>query len=165
MVVIDFEASGLHENSFPIEVAWVGDQTKLSNYVIAPLDRWNEPKLWCEKAEAIHQFSYESLSETGIAAEAVANYLLNALTNESIYSDNPSFDQRWLNELMSKTGVKHNIQLQDLHELLDSMVDSDTKQAVFHYVRQYSPPTHRAGRDVEFLYEAYNVCLKYQNKS
>lgn len=164
MIVIDFEASGIHQGSFPIEVAWLGEETKLSQHLIAPVDAWKESKLWCGTAEKIHNLQFDYISKNGKPAFEVAHIILDALAGERVYSDYPPGDQSWLNELMDKVGLKHDIELLNLHELLDTFVGHDTKLAIFHQVRQYSPPTHRAGRDVEFLFEVYKVCLKYRER-
>lgn len=163
MIIIDFEASGLQLGSFPIEVAWLGDNTPLQNHLIKPMQRWQNPELWHASAEQVHQLSMAHLLEHGENAIEVAAQLVNCLehrlAHQNVYSDNPSFDQRWLNLLTDETGISHSIRLQNYNDLLLDITSPEVIATAQHSVQQYQPPTHRASQDVEYLYEVYRVCM------
>ncbi len=60
---LDFEASGLGPDSYPIEVAWgfFGIETTFS-YLIRPAEHWTD---WDPVAEDLHELSRATLFEAG----------------------------------------------------------------------------------------------------
>ena len=61
-VFLDFEASSLGKNGYPIEVAWVFEDGDSESFLISPIGRWTG---WDAAAEAIHGISREQLAAEG----------------------------------------------------------------------------------------------------
>ena len=72
-VFLDFEASSLGKDSYPIEVAWVFEDGRSETHLIRPAPAWTD---WDERAAAIHGILRADLEIHGTAAEVVAARLL-----------------------------------------------------------------------------------------
>ena len=114
-VFIDFEASSLGKKSYPIEVGWVfEDGGRSENWLIRPPPEWTD---WDEEAEAIHGIARSRLIEEGAPVEAVAQRLLSALGDHSVYASAPSWDGKWLSQLLRGAGLpRHALRLKDTEE-------------------------------------------------
>lgn len=67
--VIDFEASSLDENSYPIEVgvAIVRDGALTSwSSLIRPTPEWRSRDAWSRSSERVHQISREMLADARV---------------------------------------------------------------------------------------------------
>lgn len=164
MIIIDFEASSLVHGSYPIEIAWGGIDQPVQSYLIRPSDRWiEESHLWSYEAEEAHGLSIEYVIENGNELVEVAKKAVDSLTSgDAVYSDNPEYDQGWLDILCKEAGIRNDaIEIQDFNKLLLGFADTKMIQDAYYRASQLSPPTHRAARDVEFLVTVYNLCREY----
>jgi hypothetical protein len=99
---LDFEASGLGDGSYPIEVAWVAEDGDTESHLIKPQPHWTD---WDEVAEDIHGITREHLAADGVPAADVARMLAEALRGHTVYSDAPTQDQWWLGRLLATAGL------------------------------------------------------------
>lgn len=98
-VFTDVEASSLI-NGFPIEVAFCDDGLNVSSWLIRPHETWSTLS-WDEKAQEVHGLSQAYLQAEGLPAEQVAAEVAERLQNvRFIWSDNPSYDHKWLMHLV-----------------------------------------------------------------
>jgi 3-hydroxyacyl-CoA dehydrogenase len=113
-VFIDFEASSLGKKGYPIEVGWVFEDGRSENWLIRPPPEWTD---WDEEAEAIHGIARITLLEEGTPVEAVAQRLLSELGDHRVYASAPSWDGKWLSQLLRGAGLpRHALRLKDTEE-------------------------------------------------
>lgn len=111
VVFLDFEASSLGKESYPIEVAWVFASGGEESHLIKPAPFWTD---WDLKSEATHHLSRERLLSEGMPHDEVARRMLDVLSGHAIYATAPSWDGQWLSKLRRGAGLpRHALRLQD----------------------------------------------------
>lgn len=112
-VVLDIEASGLVEGSFPLEVAWIGvNHDEFDTFFIKPESHWTH---WDEQAESIHGISKSLVSRTGIACYEAVSRLDANLAKREVLSDAPEWDGYWLDRLYDAVEKKRNWSLKKIN--------------------------------------------------
>jgi hypothetical protein len=113
-VFLDFEASSLSRQSYPIEVGWAGEDASQEEHLIRPAEGWTD---WDASAEAIHGISRETLETRGEAHDQVARRLLETLGVHDVYVTAPSWDGMWLSRLLRGAGLpRHAMRLKEAEE-------------------------------------------------
>lgn len=108
---LDFEASSLSKDSYPIEVGWVFEDGTGEAALIRPVAAWTE---WDDSAEAIHRISRETLRRDGQPVEAICARLIALSKTLTLLASAPSWDGHWLSMLLRGAGLpRHLIRLQD----------------------------------------------------
>ena len=116
LAFIDFEASSLNKDSYPVEVAWVFEDGRSEEFLLRPAPGWVE---WDASAEAMHGLSREMLQQQGVPHGAVCDRLVLALRHAQIYATSPSWDGHWLSMLLRAAGrPRHLLRLADSDEAL-----------------------------------------------
>jgi hypothetical protein len=111
---LDFEASSLSDDSYPIEVGWVFEDGRSESHLIKPAPHWID---WDESAEAIHRISRAMLEAGGAPHKVVAHRLLDVLGEHEVYASAPSWDGKWLSVLFRAAGIpRHAMRLRDSDE-------------------------------------------------
>lgn len=159
---LDFEASSLGENGYPIEVAWVLASGEEESYLIRPDPSWID---WDPTAEAIHRISRDRLEAEGTSVPAVAQRMMSVLAGRSLYVTAPSWDGKWLSRLLRTAGLpRHALRLQDteaahrhaMHETLQTAgIPTDQRDEVMKDILaqaqrkhdEFGPAEHRALAD------------------
>jgi hypothetical protein len=135
-VFLDFEASSLSNRSYPIEVAWVFQDGRSEQHLIAPAPAWNE---WDDAAEVIHGISRATLAAGGKPHDVVANRMVEALTGHDLFASAPSWDGKWLSVLLRGAGLpRQTLRLRDTDDAL--------RETALEILRPFLPP---ARLDVE----------------
>lgn len=155
---LDFEASSLQSESWPVEIgfAWIaGGRVEVSSAVIAPDAGWSMDA-WSEAAARVHGLSVEAIRAGQPAAEVAA--LTDGFRDFMVVSDNPHWDQCWLDRLRAG---RPRIAVHDLHTLAAGRL-SETGGDIFalHLLRTDGP--HRAGRDAARLAEAWLAASEWE---
>lgn len=105
---LDFEASSLSSNSWPIEVGWaVVDQNcriQSNSALIQPHPQWPLDD-WDPKSAAIHKIELASLHQHGVSPREAYTKLTDGLRRRLVYSDAPQHDQHWLMRLQDAAGA------------------------------------------------------------
>jgi len=97
ITVIDFEASGLESDSYPIQVAWNIEDEVHSHYINpAHVAEWQG---WSVASEAVHQISRCFLDEHGEHPADVAKAMNESLAGCTVYSDAVAYDKNWCQRL------------------------------------------------------------------
>jgi hypothetical protein len=110
-VFLDFEASSLSKNSYPVEVAWAFEDGASEAWLIRPAPGWTE---WDARAEAIHGISRAMLDREGEAHDRVAARMVDALSGHDLLASAPSWDGKWLSALLRAAGLpRHALRLRD----------------------------------------------------
>lgn len=151
--IIDIEASGLHFDSYPIEIA-VLLRGECKSWLIRPEPSW---QYWCETAESMHGISREELEQRGLPAIEVATQL-NAFLSEFdvvLYSDAHRWDGDWIDTLYYAVKVEKPFHVDSIYDLIgNEKVDQfDSYFASLAESGRYRH--HRAADDVKMIYESY----------
>jgi hypothetical protein len=113
-VFVDFEASSLRKNGFPVEIGWVFEDGASESHLIQPAPGWSD---WDEKAEAIHGIPLAVLHAEGTPHDAVAGRMIEVLAGHALYASAPSWDGKWLSLLLRSAGIpRHALRLKDTEE-------------------------------------------------
>jgi hypothetical protein len=114
-VFLDFEASSLKKNGFPIEVGWAFEDGGGENWLIRPAPGWID---WDPKAEAIHGIPLETLKRDGTPHDEVARRMVETLSAHQLFASAPSWDGKWLSLLLRSAGYpRHTLRLKDTEEV------------------------------------------------
>ncbi len=113
-VFLDFEASSLRKNGFPIEVGWVFEDGASENHLIRPAPGWSD---WDAGAEAIHGISRATLEAEGTPHDVVAQRMVEHLGPHDLYASALSWDGKWLSLLLRSAGLpRHALRLRDTED-------------------------------------------------
>lgn len=164
IVFLDFEASSLGKEGYPIEVAWVFASGEEESHLIRPAASWTD---WDAKAGRIHGISREQLRSEGAPIEDVAQRMVSVLTGRRLYATAPSWDGKWLSKLLRAAGLpRHALRLEDtemahrriVHDMLrNAQVPLDLHRALMqeilaqarHVNDERGPVAHRALADAQ----------------
>lgn len=114
LVFLDFEASSLADDSYPIEVGWVFEHGAGEAHLIRPAPAWRD---WDPSAEAVHRITRAQLQAEGEPHEAVAARMLDVLAGHQLFATAPSWDGKWLSVLLRGAGLpRHALRLRDSDE-------------------------------------------------
>lgn len=158
LLFIDFEASSLSPQSWPIEigVAWIdGGEARSRATLIAPRPDWPLDD-WAGYAEAVHGVRLAAVL-AGAPAEAVADET-DALAGFALVSDNPRWDQIWLDRLRGpgRPRIEVGGLRQAMAERLHGYAADDLAMRLFR-----EPRPHRAGPDAERLARAWAAAERF----
>jgi hypothetical protein len=161
-VFIDFEASSLGKDSYPIEVGWVFVDGRSEGHLIRPAPTWTD---WNVEAEAIHGIARTTLEREGVPHERVAARMIEVLDGHDLFASAPSWDGKWLSVLLRAAGLpRHALRLRDTEEAHDEIarallapllppdaLDGAVANAVSLAELRFreAPPRHRAVEDAE----------------
>jgi hypothetical protein len=111
LAFLDFEASSLAKNSFPIEVAWVFEDGGAETHLIRPAPGWTD---WDERAERIHGIPRSKLERDGSPHDVVARRVVEILSGHDLLASAPSWDGKWMSVLLRTAGFpRHTLRLRD----------------------------------------------------
>jgi len=113
IIIIDCEASGLSEKSYPIEIG-VAFKDDSFSFLIKPLDDWND---WNEDSYQIHKIERQELFSKGISVYDAAYRLNSQLRGLTVYSDASDFEVFWIDKLFSSVGISRNFDIESIYSL------------------------------------------------
>lgn len=114
LVFLDFEASSLGRDSYPIEVGWVFEDGTEEGWLIRPAPDWTD---WAADAEAVHGIGRARLLAEGEDHAVVARRMMERLTGHDLLASAPSWDGKWLSVLLRGAGLpRHALRLRDTEE-------------------------------------------------
>lgn len=115
-IVIDFEASGFGQGSYPIEVGFSGRHGEGWCSLIRPEREWQQ---WDMEAARQHGIAREILIERGNTAQHVAEQLNHFLSGRTVYSDGWGQDYVCMVRLFDAAGIAPKFKLNDLFEIIE----------------------------------------------
>jgi hypothetical protein len=151
--ILDFEASGLGIDSYPIEVGIILADGRKYCTLIKPAHNWLH---WDQSAEELHRISRGILLSYGKPIVEVANELNRLLAEKTIYSDGWVVDKPWLNKLFYHANLMPSFFLSPLENILSELqmaLWSTSKQAV---IEELALSRHRASTDALIIQETYH---------
>ena len=146
---IDFEASGIAPDSYPIEVAVVSNETVYSS-LIKPARYWTH---WSFDAQDMHGLSQDHLLQEGDPPHTVAERMNQLFSGHVLCSDSPQ-DGFWLDVLFEAADLMPTFELKPLEVFVGREAASD--------IYRLLPTTrrHRALHDATALMEACRAFFK-----
>lgn len=155
MYIIDVEASGLHDESYPIQIGWQhrGDLNRFGEILIRPHPDW---VYWDESAEKrIHHISRQQLLSGMDIVDAC--HLLNDLFERSpVYSDCNSADGFWIERLFEAGHVEQRFDVRSVYDLV-----SDENLSDFQKKLRSSERPHTALADARIISDIVNFFVPY----
>lgn len=143
---LDIESSGLHEESYPIEVGFtLGEQTY--SYLIKRPPEWS---FWDDISEqCYHNISREELDEKGLSPLEVVTLMNELLVGQVLYTDSYAFDEYWLRKLYSYVKAEMTFKIVDFRKLTADYGISD--YSFFELKEEMNDMVlcHRAGYDAQ----------------
>lgn len=114
LVFLDFEASSLAKQSYPVEVGWVIEDGSGEAHLIRPAPGWTD---WDGKAELVHGLSRARLAQEGEPHDEVCARVLRLFEGNSVFASAPSWDGHWLSMLLRASGhPRHLVRLRHCDE-------------------------------------------------
>lgn len=155
LVVIDFEASALDQDSYPVEVGlarWCGSDTPILGWsvLIAPTADWVRKGRRSAKSARLHGITDEELRIRGVPPRTAAD-LLDSLVGDgtTAWCDGGDFDRYWLDRLYAAAGREPAFQLGDWLALTDRAGPEVRSRCAAE--REERVVRHRARSDAEML--------------
>lgn len=166
-VFLDFEASGLRDGSYPIEVGICSGTypIKPASKLISPHHSWKE-SLWDAEAESVHGISRKQCLEEGEGVVEVASWLNSVLEGHVVYVDTTSHDEEWALSLFRAAGLGRSFRIEWMMPLFDRVLEArdisaDQRWAYYEFVARQArvryPHRHRAGPDAAGLAGLYDM--------
>lgn len=162
LVVIDFEATALSTDSYPIEVgiamaASSDASIETWSTLIKPDPSWAIEEQWDPDAERIHKISRWSLRD-GMASPDVMRELNGRVAQGvQVWCDGGYYDEAWLHTLARASGLAPTFELHDLSETLQR--NPDARQCYIAALAVSGPTPHRAGQDAQRILGSLRALL------
>lgn len=151
MIILDIEASGLGDESYPIEIGWAHrfDKNRRDSFLIRPPESWTH---WDQVAEQLHGIQRETLDKHGLDIDEAVKRLDDGLAGETVYTDAVQSDRPWIMTLYRKAGRSElSFRFGHVQSLLPP------EKVGLYIERVYSNGTHhRALDDVDNIIRALN---------
>jgi hypothetical protein len=150
--IIDVEASGFGNGSYPIEVGVADNEGHRYCTLIEPAKDWTH---WDVSAEKVHNITRETLSECGRSVFDVAQNLNNRYKNQTLYSDGWVVDKPWLITLFHSAKLSMEFSISPLEMIL-----KEAQMAIWHdikndVIQQLQLTRHRASNDAHIIQETF----------
>ena len=146
---IDFEASGIAPDSYPIEVAVVSNETVYSS-LIKPVRYWTH---WSFDAQDMHGLTQDHLLQEGDTPGAVAEQMNQLFSGQVLCNDSPQ-DSFWFDVLFEAADLMLTFELKPLEIFVGREAASEI------YRRLPTARHHRALNDAAALMNACRVFSK-----
>lgn len=154
-VALDFEASSLSADSWPIEVglSWLaGGEVVSWSSLIRPADEW-PLSAWSPASEQVHGIPFETLLDAP-TPQTVTSELRAQMAGRLLVSDAPDFDGRWLERLMNAANTHAVSPILDFDQLNFSLFHGAALDSLYERFERSAVP-HRAGPDSARMVRAW----------
>lgn len=155
MIILDCEASGLHPDSYPVEVAWYNAKTGESDtFLIKPAQHWT---YWDANAEDIHGISQGELLNEGLNVFHATLRLRKALAGKTVYSDAAGYDEFWLQVLFDACDEDLPCPVKSVYDLVETHQYESLSDVLAKTVRP-----HRALDDCKLIAQAVQTAQQVE---
>ena len=159
--IIDIEASGFGDQSYPIEVGLVLSNGVTFCTLVLPSGGWVH---WSDEAEKVHNISRETLKAHGKPVVEVACELNKILEGMTLYSDGWVVDKPWLTTLFYASGIEMKFSVSPLEMILSEAqmnVWQETKDKV---IIEENIQRHRASNDAWIIQKTFKQTCQLTEK-
>lgn len=105
-IFVDFEASGIHPESYPIEIGIVGPDFEFEA-LIKPVRYWTH---WSHDAQDMHGISRDLIESQGVAPIKLCQQLNERLSSQVLWSDS-HYDALWVDILFEAAGIQPEFEI------------------------------------------------------
>ena len=151
-VVIDIEASGFGQSSYPIEIGVVFSNGDKFCRLITPEEHWT---YWDSNAESLHRITRKILLNHGISAKQMAEELNRRLAGMTVYSDCWTVDKPWLDKLYDAAGTKPSFKVRAIEMIMDEAQLEGWNQEHARNIDAHAGDRHRASTDAELIQQTW----------
>lgn len=146
---IDFEASGIGPESYPLEVAWSRPDGSVHDCLIRPVAEWVH---WDPNAHDVHGIDRQTAVREGLPVERVAMRLNVELGPCQVaYSDASAMDHFWCEVLFDAAGVLPEFRVASVLEALPGISVTEFERCREAAYKRLDGRRHRARTDVQAL--------------
>jgi hypothetical protein len=162
IVVIDFEATALTSQSYPVEVgvaiiAEPGAQIETWSTLIKPDPNWDIEAQWDPDAERVHGISRWALREGKESRAAMAGLNACIPADATAWCDGGHYDVHWLEILAGAAGVVPTFKL---HDLGAALRQDDAVYERYLVLSSKRARPHRAGPDAAEICAALAAAIR-----
>lgn len=155
--IIDVEASGFGNASYPIEIGVALKDGEKFCTLIMPEPDWT---YWDKEAEKVHHVSRDMLEAGGKPIGEVTARLNKLLLGRTLYSDGWMVDKPWLIRLFYAARRPMKFSVSPLELIL-----SEAQMAIWHntkaaVIREMKLTRHRASNDAWIIQETFRLTFK-----
>jgi DNA polymerase III alpha subunit (gram-positive type) len=160
VLVLDIEATGLHPDSYPIEIAYANPlESWVTSSLIKPHPDWGDLP-WDERSKALTGITETNLMNA-TSAEKVAKTVAQDISKaDIILSDAPAWDERWLNRLLAVAHTNCNFEIQDFLSTINNLNPLRKYLSTYKCLNFYDKSEHRAAGDVIRLLRVYRRAIR-----
>lgn len=151
-IIIDIEASGFGNKSYPIEIGFILEDKQTWCALIQPDSGW---EFWDKQAESVHHISRDILEQHGKPAELIVAHLNTLLANKIVYSDGWAHDYVWLHQLYESVNQTPSFKLQDLRYILDEDQMRHWHETKLLVIEETQAVRHRASADAKIIQQTW----------
>jgi hypothetical protein len=152
ITTIDIEASGLSNDSYPIEIGIVLPDGSSWCSLIRPKAHWQH---WSAEAQSIHHISQKELIHNGKDVTEVAITLNQIVEGKTVYSDCWVLDERWLRRLYQEANIATSFRVRDILYLLKEEQFTHWEPTKQEIAKELNLKRHRATNDARILQETF----------
>jgi len=145
---LDFEASGLHPESYPIEIG-ICYGRKSYSALIRPTSYWT---YWSPDAQDIHGITREELEAKGKSVQTIAEDLNRLFAGQVLWADS-NYDNMWMDALFSAVDIEPKFLVGNLY----GFVPEEEKKS---YMFLPEVVVHRALKDARDIRGVWKKYLK-----
>lgn len=153
-VIIDVEASGFGNGSYPIEIGVALEDSSTHCFLIKPETEWTH---WDVNSELLHGITRKVLYDCGCDAYEVADKLNKLLAGKTVYSDGWAYDQTWLHLLFDVAGMEMQFKLESLVYLFNEKQMNSWDRIKKEVMERTHLKRHRASNDALVLQRTYDA--------
>lgn len=163
LLVVDFEASALDRESYPIEIGlarWDGPVApiRIWSSLIRPASEWVRDGVWFESAQKIHGIAPGQLADAP-GPEAVMRRLREVARGaDTARSDNPQWDTFWMQRLETAAQMPSPFWIGHLREAVASL-GATPRERLSEHVKANDRP-HRAAADALLMTQAVAYAIE-----
>lgn len=150
--VIDIEASGLGNGSYPIEAGVILSTVQSYFSLIFPAADWHH---WDHQAEVLHGITREKLLGYGKPIATVASELNEFLSDKTVHSDGWVVDKPRMIQLFHKSGSEPRFFIGALEMILKEPQMEIWSQTKTEVINDLALTRHRASTDARIIQETF----------
>lgn len=159
---LDFEASSLSADSWPIEVglSWLKDDEVMTwSSLIQPATEWPLSD-WSRASEQVHGIALQALLDAP-ASNSVAAELNAQLAGRTLVSDAPESDGRWLGRLLKATNAPSLGPMLNFHQVNFHHFQGSALDRLYERLERLAVP-HKAGPDSARMAKAWQRAIELE---